>query len=74
MWSNKFYTYLLTGISGLGTLSNLKCFDYIRKTFDIKGNIFNILAQDSLVAAIGNGLYFTTNIIDLIDQGESISM
>ena len=72
MWSDKTYTYLLTGISGLGTLSNLNCFDYIRKTFDIKGNIFNILAKDSLVTAVSNGLYFITNVIDLIDQGESI--
>ena len=72
MWSDRTYTYLVTGMTGLSTISNLKCFDYIKKTFDSKGNIFRILAQDSLVIAIGNGLFFATNLIDLIDPGEFV--
>ena len=66
MWSTKTYAFLLTGISGIGTLTNLKCFKYIKKTFDIKGNVFYILAQDCLVTTIWTGLYFITNVIGLV--------
>ena len=62
------YSYLLTGISGFSTFSNFKSFAYIRKTFDTTNNLFNILAKDSLVSAIGSGIYCTTNIIKLWDE------
>ena len=68
MWSSKTYSLILTGISGFATLSNLVSFDYIKKTFDTRGNVFYILAQDSLTTALGSGLYFITNVINLIDE------
>ena len=67
MWSNPLYSYLLTIISGLGTLTNLKSFAYVTKTFDTRNNLFNILAKDSLVAAICSAIFFATNLIKLIN-------
>ena len=68
MWSGKTYSFILTVISGFGTFFNLKCFDYVKKTFDTKVNVFYILAQDSLTTAVGSGLFFITNLINLIDE------
>ena len=68
MWSDKTYSYLFTGISGLGAISNFKCFKYMKKTFYNKGTVFNILANDSLATAICTGLYFVTNVISLIKE------
>ena len=68
MWSNPLYSYLLTIISGLGTLTNLKSFAYVTKTFDTRNNLFNILAKDSLVAAICSAVFFATNVIKLIND------
>ena len=68
MWSHKIYAYLYTGISGIGTFSNLKCFQYMRKTFNGKGAVFNILADDSLATAVGTGFFFITNIISLVEE------
>ena len=68
MWSNKTYSFLLIGISGFGTFSNFKCFKYIKKTFDTKGNVFYILALDSLINCFCNGLYFVTSSINLVNE------
>ena len=68
MWSNPLYSYLLTIISGLGTLTNLKSFAYVTKTFDTTNNLFNILAKDSLAAALCSAIYCATNIIKLINE------
>ena len=68
MWSNPVYSSLLTIISGFGTLTNLKSFAYVTKTFDTQNNLFNILAKDSLVTAICSATYFTTNVIKLIND------
>ena len=68
MWSNMTYSLILAAISGFGTLSNLTCFDYIRKTFDTRGNVFYILVMDCLTTAIGSGLYCITNVINLINE------
>ena len=68
MWSNQVYSYLLTGISGIGTFSNLKSFTYIRKTFDTTNNLFNVLAKDSLATTICSGIFCTTNIIKLFNE------
>ena len=68
MWSNKTYSYLLIGISGFGTLSNYKCFKYIKKTFNTNLNVFNILAQDSLTTCLCTGLYFITNILSFAKE------
>ena len=68
MWSNPVYSYLLTIISGLGTFTNLKSFAYVTKTFDTTNNLFNILAKDSLAAALCSAIYCATNIIKLINE------
>ena len=68
MWSNQVYSYLFTGISGLGIFLNLKSFAYIRKTFDTTNNLLNMLAKDSLVTAICSGIFCTTNLIMLFDE------
>ena len=68
MWSNQVYSYLLTIISGLGTFTNLKSFAYVTKTFDTTNNLFNILAKDSLAAALCSAIYCATNIIKLINE------
>ena len=68
MWSNKTYSFLLLGISGIGTFSNFKCFKYIKKTFDTKGNVFYILVLDSLINCSCNGLYFATSSINLVNE------
>ena len=68
MWSNKIYSYLLTVFSALGTLTNYTCFKYIKKTFDTKGNLFNVLAQDSLATFASSTLCLVTNLIRLIDE------
>ena len=67
MWSNPVYSYLLTGISGLATFTNLKSFSYVTKTFDTNNNLFYILSKDSLAAATCSAIYFATNIIKLIN-------
>ena len=68
MWSNPVYSYLLTIISGLGTFTNLKSFAYVTKTFDTTNNLFNILAKDSLAAALCLAFFCATNIIKLINE------
>ena len=68
MWSNQVYSYLLTAISGFGTFLNLKSFAYIRKTFDTTNNLFNFLAQDSLVTTICSGIFCTTNLVMLFNE------
>ena len=68
MWSNPVYSYLLTGLSGLGTFTNIKSFVYVTKTFDTTNNLFNILSKDSLATAICSAIYFATNVIKLINE------
>ena len=68
MWSSQVYSYLLTGISGLGTFSNFKSFSYIRKTFDTTNNLFHLLATDSMTTAICSGIFCTTSLIKLFDE------
>ena len=68
MWSNPVYAYLLTGLSGLGIITNLKSYAYVTKTFDTTNNLFNILSKDSLVTAICSAIFFVTNIIKLINE------
>ena len=68
MWSSKIYSYLLTGIAAIGVITNFKCFKYIKKTFDTKGNVFYILAQESLATSINSALYLITNIVSFINE------
>ena len=62
------YSYPLTGLSGLGIITNLKSYAYVTKTFDTNNNLFNILSKDSLVTAICSAIFFVTNIIKLINE------
>ena len=68
MWSSKTYAVVLTGLSGIGTLTNFTSFFYIEKTFDTNVNVFSILAKDSLANGVCCGLYFITNIINIADE------
>ena len=48
MPETKWYSYLFSGISGLGILTNSKSFQYITRTFQTTDDLFNILAKDAL--------------------------
>ena len=66
MPETKWYSYLFSGISGLGILTNFKSFQYITRTFQTTDDLFNILAKDALTNTLCSGLYFTTNTISII--------
>ena len=68
MWSSKTYAVVLTGISGIGTLTNFTSYFYIKKTFDTNVNVFSTLAKDSLANGVCCGLFFITNIINISDE------
>ena len=68
MWSIKTYGYLLSALSGIGTLTNLKSAHYIKKTFDTNKNVYYILLTESIINVCCNGLYFIANIIDLVNE------
>ena len=68
MWASKAYAVVLTGISGIGTLTNFTSYFYIKKTFDTDINVFSILAKDSLANGVCIGLFFITNIINISDE------
>ena len=68
MWSNPVFSYLLGFISALSTFTNLKSFAYVTKTFDTSNNLFNILAKDSLAAAICSAIFSATNFINIINE------
>ena len=68
MWSNKLVSLSLTGISGLAICTNFKSYQYIKHTFNVKDNLFNILSKDSLVTGTLTILYFVANIIHLVNE------
>ena len=63
MWSREWVPYALTSISGLGIVANLSSYRFIRTTFNINDNLFNILAKDSLITALCTILQFTTDLL-----------
>ena len=66
MPETKWYSYLFSGISGLGIITNFKSFKYITRTFQTTDDLFSILAKDSLISTLCSGLYFITNTIRII--------
>ena len=68
MWSNKWVSFALTGISGLAICTNFKSYRYIKHTFNTKDNLFNILSKDSLVTGTLSILYFVANIINFVNE------
>ena len=68
MWSNKWVSFVLTGISGLAICTNFKSYRYIKHTFNTKDNLFNILSKDSLVTGTLSILYFVANIINFVNE------
>ena len=68
MWSNPVFSYLLAIISAFSTFTNFKSFSYVTKTFDTSNNLFNILAKDSLTAAICSAIHLATSFINLINE------
>ena len=63
MWSREWIPYVLTSISGIGIITNLRSFRFIRATFNVQDNLFNILAKDSVIAASCLILQFATDLI-----------
>ena len=68
MWSNKWVSLALTGVSGLAICTNFKSYLYIKHTFNVKDNLFNILSKDSLATGTLTILYFVANIIHLVNE------
>ena len=68
MWSNKWVSFALSGISGFAICTNFKSYRYIKHTFNTKDNLFNILIKDSLVTGTLTILYFVANIIHLVSE------
>ena len=68
MWSNPVFSYLLAIISAFSTFTNFKSFSYVTKTFNTSNNLFNILAKDSLTAAICSAIHLATSFINLINE------
>ena len=69
MWSQEWIPYVLTSISGLGIVANLSSYRFIRTTFNINDNLFNILAKDSLITALCTILQFTTDLLMMAAPG-----
>ena len=67
MWSREWLQYVLTSLSGIGIITNLHSFLYIKRTFNTKDNLFNILIKDSLLATLCAILRFATDLIILAD-------
>ena len=68
MWSNKWVSLAFIGISGLAIYTNFKSYRYIRHTFNVKDNLFNILSKDSLSTGTLTILYFVANIIHFVNE------
>ena len=66
MSATKWYSYLFSGISGIGIFTNFKSYQYVTRTFPTTDDLFRILSQDSLITSLCSGLYFTTNTISII--------
>ena len=69
MWSQEWIPYVLTSISGLGIVANLSSYRFIRTTFNINDNLFNILAKDSLITALCTILQLTTDLLMMAAPG-----
>ena len=67
MWSREWVPYVFTSLSGIGIITNYSSFRYIRRTFNTKDNLFNILIKDSLLATLLACLQFVTDLILLLD-------
>ena len=67
MWSRQWVPYVLAVLSGTGIVTNLNSFRYIKRTFNTKDNLFNILLKDSLLATLCACIQFATDLIFLSD-------
>ena len=68
MWSNKWVSLVLTGVSGITICTNFKSYRYIKRTFNSKDNLFSILSKDSLATGVSYILYFLANIIHFANE------
>ena len=66
MWSREWIPYVLTSFSGIGILANLSSYRFIKSTFNVSDNLFNILVKDSLLTTLCLTLQFITNFVLLV--------
>ena len=66
MWSREWIPYVLTSFSGVGILANLSSYRFIKSTFNVSDNLFNILVKDSLLTTLCLTLQFITNFVLLV--------
>ena len=66
--SNTWVNYAFVDISGFSFAANFKGFKYITQTFNVKDNLFNILALDALTTTILNGIYSIASLIMIVNR------
>ena len=66
--SNAWVNYAFVGISGFGFSANFKGLKYITQTFNVSDNLFNMLAVDSMITTILNGLYSVGSLIMIVNR------
>ena len=67
MRSQEWVPYVLASLSGIGIVTNVNSFLYIKNTFNAKDNLFNILIKDALLASFCACLQFSTDLMFLAD-------